>query len=197
MEDPTLLRAMERIIAVVIGGLAIYFGYRLFLSIPDQRADGRAELSLAKDRRLLVSRIGPGTFFALFGTAVVIASYAFPVAISTPDGTDYSGVGARDAAGRRAPDDTGPLPPRPISEDELRQSLAFLRDVEAAQIAAVPATNSERMTTRFRAVKLALMGRAWQSSWGDPTEYEIWLNETDRPRRPEFERALAVMEARE
>ena len=39
-DDPVLLRALERILAVAIGGMAIYFGYRMFLAVPDQRADG-------------------------------------------------------------------------------------------------------------------------------------------------------------
>ncbi|MEQ1950505.1 hypothetical protein [Mesorhizobium sp. CN2-181] len=187
--DPFILRSMERIIAVIIGGLAIYFGYRLFLSIPDQRSDGRAEISLSKDRRLLVSRVGPGTFFALFGTAVLVASYAFPVKIG-----NNSGLSTQDVARQLVPDETGPLPPRPINFDELSQSLAFLKDLEARQLAAASEADRDQVNRRFRAVKLALMGRAWQSEWGDPTEFEIWLNETDRPRRPEFERALAIME---
>ncbi len=78
--DPFIFRALERILAVAIGGLAIYFGYRLFLAVPDQQGEGRAELTLAKDKRLLITRIGPGTFFALFGTAVVVSSYLLSAA---------------------------------------------------------------------------------------------------------------------
>jgi hypothetical protein len=31
------LRVVERILAVVIGGLSIYLGYRLFIKLPEQK----------------------------------------------------------------------------------------------------------------------------------------------------------------
>jgi hypothetical protein len=179
--DPVLLRAVERIVAVVIGGLAIYFGYRLFLAVPDARADGRAELSLAKDKRLLLTRIGPGTFFALFGTAVVLASYYFP--ITTGEG-GYAGLGAERPAA--APlDPPGAAAPE---ADVLRRSIALLNATQDAEPALAP---------RVREAKLALMAGGWRSEWGDPVEFPIWLDQDPRPPRPEFERALAVFEARE
>ncbi len=45
MEATILLRFVERIIGVLIGGIAIYLGYRLFLKIPDQQGgEGRFNL---------------------------------------------------------------------------------------------------------------------------------------------------------
>ena len=184
---------LERILAVAIGGIAIYFGYRMFLAVPDQQADSSAELSLAKDKRLLISRIAPGTFFALFGTSVLIASFFFGVSSA-----GYSGFGQRPAAALPHADDTDRLPPRPISADELRQSLAFLSDVEANYTATRPAGERDWLGRRFRAAKLAIMTRGWRDEWGDPVEFEIWLNETPpRTPRPDFERGLSAMEARD
>ena len=41
--DPIALRAFERILATLIGGLAIYLGYRLFVQVPSERdGEGRA-----------------------------------------------------------------------------------------------------------------------------------------------------------
>jgi hypothetical protein len=66
LDELIMFRAIERLVAIIIGGLAIWFGYRLFLAVPDQSADGQAELTLAKNQRLLITRIAPGTFFALW-----------------------------------------------------------------------------------------------------------------------------------
>jgi hypothetical protein len=191
LSDPVLLRAIERILAVVIGGLAIYFGYRLFLAVPDQRADGRAELSLAKDKRLLLTRIGPGTFFALFGTSVVLASYYFPV--TTGEG-GYSGFGSE------RPAVAGPVVPPaapPPEAETLRRSIAFLNATHDREAAGATAAERAELAVGLREAKLALMAAGWQRDWGDPVEFPIWLDEDPRPSRPEFERALAVFEARE
>ena len=194
-----LIRTIERVLAVLIGGLLVYFGYRLFLAIPDQSADGTAELSLSKDRRLLVTRIGPGTFFALFGTAVLVASFAFPIKWTGPDGEAFSGFGAGAVSPPPASDDIAEtLPPRPLSRDEIEMSLAFLTDIEADHAADLTEPDRARAARRFRDAKLSIMGRGWRDEWGDPVEFEIWLNETPpRSDRPDFERALAVLEARE
>jgi len=193
-----LIRTIERVLAVAIGGLLVYFGYRLFLAIPNQSAEGTAELSLAKDRRLLVTRIGPGTFFALFGTAVLVASFAFPIKWTGPDGEAFSGFGASVVVPPGSGDQAEILPPRPLSRDEIQVALAFLTDVEADHVADPPEPDRARAAIRFRAAKLAIMGRGWRPEWGDPVEFEIWLNEAPpRGDRPEFERALAVLEARE
>jgi hypothetical protein len=188
MGDPIILRAIERILAVAIGGLAIYCGYRLFLAAPDQRADGRAELTLAKDKRLILTRVGPGTFFALFGTAVVLASYYFPVT-SGDDG--YAGLGERRAEATPVEPPPAPAP----APDELRRAIALLNATEPA-----PGAGPEERTAhaaRVREAKLALMAGGWRREWGDPLEFPIWLDQNPRPPRPEFERALAVFESRD
>lgn len=100
--DFFLLRVLERIVAVVIGGLSIYLGYRLFRAVK-ATGEGSAEIKLPHDVTVMVSRVGPGVFFALFGAAIVAASLAFPIHYSETDlqtlgGTrmrtqDISGVG--------------------------------------------------------------------------------------------------------
>jgi hypothetical protein len=195
--DPLTLRAVERIIAVAIGGVAIWCGYRLFLAIPDQRADGRAELTLSKDRRLLISRIGPGTFFGLFGTAVVVASFLAPVTASFADGSTISGFGPR--AGVAAMGGRGThTAVAPLGGHEARHILAFLNDLEAEGAERATGMDRDRRMRRFRETKLAVMERAWQGEWGDPVEFRLWLAQAPAwAPSPSFERALAVLGARE
>lgn len=35
--DLLMLRVIERVLAVVIGGMSIYLGYRLFIKLPEQK----------------------------------------------------------------------------------------------------------------------------------------------------------------
>ena len=74
------MRGIERLVIVLIGGMAIYLGYRLFLAVKAE-AEGEAKISLPHDVTVMVSRVGPGVFFALFGSMVVIASLYFSIAL--------------------------------------------------------------------------------------------------------------------
>lgn len=196
IDDLIMLRAAERILAILIGGLAIWCGFRLFLAIPDQPADSQVELSLAKSRRLLISRIGPGTFFALFGSALVLASFYFSINLKTQAGDRYSGLGQR-ATQTSSMTPTAPAVPS-LDAAQLRLSLAFLNDIEAELAVHGTAEDKSWRAHRFQVTKLAILGRGWEPGWGDFAEFEIWLNEgSPRATRPEFERALAVMEGRE
>jgi hypothetical protein len=55
--DPITLRSLERILAVLIGGVSIVLGYRLFLAVPEQRdGSGTVRLpSLHGDSAVLVT----------------------------------------------------------------------------------------------------------------------------------------------
>ena len=44
--DPLLFRSIERIVSVLIGGLSIFLGYRLFSSVRGQ-SDGKALVTIA------------------------------------------------------------------------------------------------------------------------------------------------------
>jgi hypothetical protein len=89
--DPNLVflwRAVERFANVLIGALAIYLGYKLFMNLPERREEkkGEMKLMLPGDISVYVSRVGPGVFFALFGTAVVLMSFVSAVRFDTNNG---------------------------------------------------------------------------------------------------------------
>src|SRR5919109_2048771 len=71
--DLLQLRVIERVLAVIIGGMSIYLGYRLFIKVPRQK-DSSGKVMLPGDVSIFFSRIGPGVFFSLFGAAVVVVS---------------------------------------------------------------------------------------------------------------------------
>src|SRR5205823_6596740 len=89
-----LSRATERILLVLVGGLAVYLGYRLFQLIP-RTSKSEGKLELPGGVSIFLTRIGPGIFFALFGVAVIGYSVAQPVRLELPNVATLSGFGQR------------------------------------------------------------------------------------------------------
>jgi len=71
--DLITFRFIERGLAVIIGGIAVFLGYRLFLKIPESH-DSAGQITLPWNITVILSRVGPGVFFALFGAGVVAFS---------------------------------------------------------------------------------------------------------------------------
>jgi hypothetical protein len=58
------LRGAERLIAILIGGMSVVLGFLLFLRIPSET---NATRQIELPGGIMISRIGPGIFFAIFG----------------------------------------------------------------------------------------------------------------------------------
>ena len=69
--------SIERIIAVLLGGLAVYYGFRLFLVVPVETS-GNGKIQLPGISVVLV-KAGPGLFFAAFGALVIVTSFLRPI----------------------------------------------------------------------------------------------------------------------
>ena len=86
-----ILRSVERLLGVIIAGLCIYLGFRLFLALP-KKSDSTGKLVLPGGLNVYLSRIGPGAFFALFGCALVVMSFKQAITVQRTSSTD---VGTR------------------------------------------------------------------------------------------------------
>jgi hypothetical protein len=76
---PEVLRSIERLLVVLGGILAVYFGYRLFsVATIRQDAAGKLKTSIFE---FSATKVGPGVFFALFGAWVLYSSLNAPVTI--------------------------------------------------------------------------------------------------------------------
>jgi hypothetical protein len=80
-----ILRMIERILGVLLGGLSITLGFYLFKLIPTQ-IDSEGKLTFPGGSIHLM-RTGPGVFFALFGCLIIFWSFSHPI---TVDGGRYS-----------------------------------------------------------------------------------------------------------
>lgn len=96
MEEAAILRALERILAIFIGGMAIYLGFLLFSHIPGRR-ESEGKIEFPGHLSVYVARVGPGVFFALFGAIIVGISFYQGTSITTQDGkVMYSGFSPRE-----------------------------------------------------------------------------------------------------
>ena len=117
-----LIRGAERIIIVLIGGASIWMGWRLFAALggdASQSAEfGGASLTIK------LQKVGPGVFFALFGSLLIAASFW-----NLPKASDVAEASAQiDATGGRREVSMAPsLPKRSaVSQSGASQGVAAL-----------------------------------------------------------------------
>ena len=172
--DPILLRLIERLIVVLLGGMTIYLGYRLFSIVPHHR-DAAGKLTFSKDISVILTRTGPGAFFALFG-AVILATSLY-------QGIDYKETLSNEGEtqvvfGGFTPADRA----RPSQADaDMRERLKLIREIGFlnALPAQVPETVDEDrqadLAAHIRDTKLALMRSVWSPDWGDYEDFVAWI----------------------
>ena len=172
-----LMRGLERLAVVLIGGMAIYLGYRLFLAVKAD-ASGEARISLPGDVTVMVSRVGPGVFFALFGSIVVAASLYFSISYSDGERVVYSGIGdaTRPAAGDASitADDAAPAENLELDRLRLRQEIEFLNRLPTLLGTGLGEGQRATAARHVREVKLRLMSTVWADDWSDPADFRLW-----------------------
>jgi hypothetical protein len=174
-----LTRATERILLVLVGALALYFGYSLFRQIPSgAKALGEGKIELPGGVSIFLTRIGPGVFFALFGIAVIGYSVTRPVSLDFPEtttvasraGLHYSGFTEADAA-RNSAASAAVASPGP---GDVVARLNGLYQNAQRQMNTVEAEDLARI---IRAAKFSVVLANWQPQWGDRALYERWVRE--------------------
>ncbi|MFZ4410360.1 MAG: hypothetical protein ACOYOH_23645 [Paracraurococcus sp.] len=146
-----LLRGAERIATLAVAALCIWLGFRLFATLPLERA-AEARLSLPAFSITLV-HVGPGSIFALFGMAVRV------VALRSPLRLGPGGPGAD-----KAEQLVFAVPPaaQPQAAVHARADLALLNALAAGRAAALPEAELEGALHRAR---VALIAQVWQPHW--------------------------------
>lgn len=193
-----LWRAVERFASVAIGGLAIYLGYRLFMSLEQRVEEGEAKLFLPGDVSVYVGRVGPGIFFAMFGAGILIMSFLSPlnvVAGGTPG--PAAGVEAAAAASGAAQSEGGDRATASISyvsgevdaarfrsdRANVQRDLLTLRKLEGsldeyldAEAPLDPGTaEAANLLNTLHRVKRLMMLSVWDEGWGDPRAFGQWV----------------------
>lgn len=79
-----------RILVVCISGISIFCGYKLFYLVTERQGNLKIE---GKDATVTLSDVGPGVFFALFGSAVLVATLLTqPYSESSTESTTEDGT---------------------------------------------------------------------------------------------------------
>jgi hypothetical protein len=172
--DILLMRGIERLAIVLIGGMAIYLGYRLFLAV-EAEAEGEARITLPHDVTVMVSRVGPGVFFALFGSLVVVASLYFSIRYSDAE-RSYSGM-APSFAGASAAGEAGVVPSDEalmLARLRLRQEIEFLNRLPGLLGNGLSEGQRETAAGHVREIKLRLMTTVWADDWSDLDSFRMW-----------------------
>lgn len=198
MEMITLivLRSVERLLAVLIGGFFTWLGYRLFLDIP-AKADSSGKFNLPGGMAIHLVRVGPGIFFSLFGTCVVLMSFMKPVDFKqgTPPASAKGGTSLAAASSYSG---ATPTVTAKFSRTEIRglrvPDIRFLNRLQG-EIRLDP---SERASVEaaFPQIKLAIMETLWGDDWGDLARFGEWVNSGETNGPPELAKAVQIFNSR-
>jgi hypothetical protein len=186
-----LVGAFQRILSILIGGMLVYFGYRLFLSLPGKRGSdgGSGEFSLGRGSKLKLSKVGPGVFFAIFGAGLIAYSFAKPMKVNIPAtaqtppnaaSTSKAGKSTMAAAGFSY---IGAVSAPESEEDRARMRIETQEDMIVLNRALDRANVSERPQLERAVVKakVALMEPLWAEDWGDLKDFRDWLAKGGTP----------------
>jgi len=179
MDDTVIImRMVERITVVLIGGLAIYFGYRLFFHLPFQH-DNKGQLELP-GVKIVLSRVGPGVFFAAFGTLVLFYSLTTPIKITQSTAPAYVEKSSRDTiyssgftgVSGKVASNSG------ISPQQRSQALITIEMLNCARRllkgGGVNRDLQDQLSLAIRDSKRALLLSVWdENDWGSTGQFSV------------------------
>jgi hypothetical protein len=170
-----LLRFFERITAVLIGGMSIYLGFRLFLEVPEHK-DSSGKFALPWDISIVLTRVGPGVFFALFGITAASLTLIRPLTITSQRQASGS-VERLDYLGGPEPVDQTARADARVS---LRKEIAVLNTIPRQLRTDLPEQDRASVNRTLAQVKLELMRPVWgdpAEGYGEITKFEEWVRE--------------------
>lgn len=180
-----IFRMVERILGVLIGGVLIYFGYRLFLSLAGKggRDHAAGEFSFAGNK-IKLSRVGPGVFFALFGAGLIVFSLVKPVSLTvSPRAAKTTSNPKPGVIAASEFKFVGAVSVPETDEDRARMRGETQEDIIVLNRALDQADVSERPQLERAVVKskIALMEPLWAEDWGELKDFRDWLAKGGTP----------------
>lgn len=174
MDGIFLLRGLERILILALSGFLIYLGYKLFILIPE-KSDSKGKVVLPGGVSIFLSRIGPGAFFALFGTIILIYSVTSEVAV-TEDGKKE--VRYMTEQFKETGVNTSDL-------DLLEMQMSALNNLDDCISETLEGSGDcisdfetmAQIKNILPEIKTSLLLFHWQESWGNSAQCLKWLSE--------------------
>lgn len=193
--DPLALRFLERFTVVLFGGMAIYLGYRLFLKVPGQQ-NSAGKIELPWDISIVMTRVGPGAFFALFGVIAVGLALVRPLEINPQALNNAENQSGQASVRYGSNPEFDNYDARADTRALLRKEIAALNTIPGLLREDLPQFERNSIERRIQYIKLALMKPVWgetSEGFGEFSEFERWVEgaEVD-PAPKEMEGALAL-----
>lgn len=167
-----------RVVAFAVAGLLAYFGYKLFFAVPNKsESGGKIE---TPGLTITLSRIAPGTFFAICGAGIVIASFIYPMEIKglAAGGGVIGSVGGISQSQTSGTGDTPSPPPPPLTESATEaQRSHFSKAIQQLNCLRMKNQLAESELNAIDQARVALMARLWMKEWGDFQAFETWALE--------------------
>jgi hypothetical protein len=182
-----IFRMVERILGVLIGGVLIYFGYRLFLNLAGKRGRdrGAGEFSFAGGNKIKLSKVGPGVFFALFGAGLIVFSLVKPVSLTVSPRAAKSSASAPKSGVVAASEFkfVGAVSVPETDQDRVRLRTETQQDILALNRAldGADATGRPGLERAVSRAKFAFMEPLWAEDWGDIADFRDWLDKGGSP----------------
>lgn len=182
--DPTTLfvwRAIERVAGLLIAGLLVYLGYRLFINLPD-KTDSEGKVVLPGNVSVFLSRIGPGAFFALFGAVIVafsiITQMQYQPDIGRSDSDSSGGAWKYFADSQGTADIVKP----DIYQAQLIADIGTLNNLDRAldeyvrKRSAVGGKLATAVQLSIPRIKQSIILSVWKKEWGDKKAFIDWVD---------------------
>jgi hypothetical protein len=123
-------RCLERLIITLTGTLSIFLGYKLFTIVSDSLSDLQSEVGNFK---LTIRRAGPGIFFALFGSAILIIALNNVYSTTPQDKNDteqgrQGSVDGRNPPGKQQPGSTS-YAFTPPPDNIVTSNIGFIQSI--------------------------------------------------------------------
>ena len=178
-----LTRMGERLLGMIIGGMSVLLGYRLFTKLPE-KTDSSGRLILPGGVSIWLSRVGPGVFFALFGAAIVATAFKQGIELTSRVAVATTDPGGASKLTEETRSRRGVASSAPESESEIErrvkeartQIFTLNRDWPNALRKELHGDDRKVLEVARDYAKRQILHAVWLPRWGSPAEFETWVN---------------------
>lgn len=181
-----LTRSLERIVAALLGGGAIYMGFKVFISLP-YISNMEDNFKFRKYLSFHLVKIGIGSVFAVFGAYIVLATVLSKVNYEdlANEGERFSGLSGHTAMGRNENE--------LIDYSNQAAYFATLNRLPARVDASISSREKRNIEIALSRTKLNLMLAIWdEKKWGDQVDFHNWVIDGAAGPVPETVKLAAV-----
>ncbi|MCP4318034.1 MAG: hypothetical protein GY789_18935 [Hyphomicrobiales bacterium] len=176
-----VLNGIQHIVTIGVGLMAVFLGYRLFIELPLRR-EGESKLDLPGGVSIMLSRIGPGIFFALFGAGMIIYSIMKPIEITDIAEQVATAEGATTVKRSRTltglgQQEAGSVVKTTAATIDRTSVIVRLNRIAIEAKANKSGSDLLDITIAIREAKLALVREVWEPQWGDYDQFHRWVTE--------------------